>query len=131
MLDIAYANFQKKISELRKHIEYQIDVFKLLKNLADATDETTIGIRRQILENFSGEKVFHYTSNVIFLYGAFEHFIEEICKEYVSCLSIVIKDFNQLEPKIVDDYFIKWSQLPSKLNYSKFSHLNLNLFQIN
>lgn len=131
MLDIAFANFQNKISELNTHIEYQKDVVRLIKKLAGATDEATLELRHHIIASLQNEKVFLYTSNVIFLYGAFEHFIEEICKEYVSYLSIVIKDFDKLEPKIVDDYFSKWSLLPSKLSYSKFSHLNLNFLIAN
>jgi len=123
-MNFALNNLKIKIDGIKKHLIYAENLQKVLlltKNgAANELKEPSDYLRN---ENTS-ERTFNYRSNIISLYGAFEHFIEEITKEYVDELLKHTQHFSQLNEKIQKNYFTKWKSLSEKLSWSKYAHLD-------
>lgn len=87
------------------------------------------------LNNFESEYFEEYKKNrtntrsltnvliIIFLYGNFETFIENIIREYISNLKKICKSYDELNSKIRSDYIHYWKSLHGKLAFDKFSHI--------
>lgn len=76
----------------------------------------------KIVSSYTDAKVFDYCSNIISLYGILEHFVENLCKEYLEKLSESGED-NRVDS---EDYFKRITRLSEKLTYPKYNHLQLS-----
>lgn len=76
-------------------------------------------------EYYSGfhRKPFDYKVIIISLYGAFEHFIEELTQNYISYLNKRIPSYSQLPEKIRNNHFDLSAELIGNLKYPKYQNL--------
>lgn len=68
--------FEKQIKSINTHLKIIEQYNKILKNYRNNDVDF-------IINNITEERVFTYRSNIISLYGAFEHFLESVIKEYI------------------------------------------------
>ena len=96
------------------------NILRLTKSSSDKDIQTSSDYLR---DKNTPEKAFNYRSNIISLYGAFEHFVEELEKEYMGELLSISNSFSGLNDCIKSVYLSKWKDLSSRLSYAKFSHI--------
>lgn len=130
MMSIAEKEFLCQIDALLLHIEVIRREDKLCLNKSIVDNDL-----KYIRDSLTNERLFRYRSNLISLYGFFEHFIEETVREYMSELRNLYVCYSQLPDIIKNKYFDNWRSLSTKLHYSKFSFytpssLADNLYQI-
>ena len=118
MMVNAITLLRDRLNNLKSHLE----VLKRIDNISKRTQIENEDIQ-YVRSQQTNEKIFNYRSNIISLYGAFEAFIEDIFKEYVNNLHIIIPQYDSLPSNIKDNYFTNTAKLHSRLNYSKFSHI--------
>ncbi len=116
-MNVSIYEFIKQINQIRQHLEVFERYDDILKNLQNADADF-------IKSNMTQEKVFLYRSNIISLYGAFEHFIESVIQEYIKSAQKYIASFNHWGEKITKNYFDLWKKLHGSLNYAKFSSIS-------
>ena len=118
MMVNAITLLRERLNNLKSHLEVSKRIDNISKHL-QTENEDLLYVRSQQ----TNEKIFNYRANIISLYGAFEAFIEDIFKEYVSNLHIIIPKYDSLPSNIKDNYFSNTAKLHSRLSYSKFSHI--------
>lgn len=124
-MNSSWKSFEKQIDEIKAHIKTLEDSQALIKEaktvaaLPAAVTEplNRIDARRNL------EKTYEYRANVVSLYGAFEHFVEELIKEYVGELSKKCCHFQDLDDKIRKEYVEKWKSLHTnvKKGHTKYT----------
>lgn len=110
-----------KFSEQIRQIKCHLEVFEKYEELIKIYDNEDVNF---IKANRTQEKLFFYRSNIISLYGAFERFIEDVIREYISSVQDYIISFNEWGEKIANGYFGLWKELHKKLAYPKFASIN-------
>lgn len=116
---IAYETFKNEINDVRIHLEITTKIENIVRS-----KEYNIPNIEEIRSQLTKRKIFNYRANIISLYGAFEYFIEEIFKEYITDLKSILPKFNALDESVRKNYFKNIAKLHSRLHYQKFSHLN-------
>ncbi len=111
--------FRKQIENIKTHLHVLEKYELIIKNMS--SEEANF-----IKRNSTQEKQFAYRSNIISLYGAFEHFIENIIIEYIESIQEHIASFNEWGPEITEKYIDLWKKLHGKLKYPKYSSIKLN-----
>lgn len=127
MLAVSLLAFKKQINAISSHIGTAnniIELLSLLNNNGNELSQEIMKKREEILNSLTNEKVFNYRANIISLYGHFEHFIEEIVKEYVKELNSVCITFQDYHPDIKKSYFDNWKILSERLEWPKFNYLD-------
>ncbi len=131
MISDSFDLFSAEVHFILKHIE----IIKLqeehvreldLKTNADKTgkEKAFLGVYNTYRTK---EKQMNYTSNVIFLYGIFEQFVESSIKEYIEELCSFVPRYDDLDDVIKNNYLNLWTQFLPKLGWAKFSGLNHNI----
>lgn len=96
----------------------------LAKELSKASAVDKTEIAKHFLDSFFKyriqEKQMNYSSNVIFLYGVFEQFIESSIREYIEEVSSLITRFDEHDEVIQKRYFELWMGMQSKLEWEKY-----------
>lgn len=112
-MNSSWKSFEKQINEIRVHIKTLEDSQTLIneaKAVAALPATVTAPLKRvDARRNF--EKTYEYRANIVSLYGAFEHFVEELIKEYIAELSKICGRFQDLDDKIRKEYVEKWKSL--------------------
>lgn len=125
MLNDSLAQFVTNTEQLRKHIEYQKAIFKMLKASRFSSDESIKSLAKDCIDfETTAEKQFSYAASIVSLYGYFENFVESLCKEFVEELCSQTSHFSEYSNKIKKNYFPLWRSLCGKTSYAKFSHLS-------
>lgn len=112
----AIIEFKKQIEKIKTHLAVLDKCDQIIKK---QDDEDAIFIKSHINQ----EKEFRYRSNIISLYGAFEHFIESIITEYIKSIQEYTASFKEWNGKITNNYFELWKKLHSKLSYPKYNFI--------
>ena len=108
-----------RLDSINNHLEVLKRIDVILKQHKIIIDEDIKYIQSQQTK----EKIFNYRANIISLYGALEFFIEEVFKEYIENLRVIIPKYTSLNTKIKGSYFSNVAKLHEKINYAKFSHI--------
>lgn len=108
--------FKSQIDLIRTHL----DVNKRYGHIISLNNNDDANF---IKRNSTNEKIFTYRSNIISLYGAFEHFIENIIVEYIVSIQKCMRSFDDWEEPVRNKYFELWKRLHGKLSYVKFSSI--------
>lgn len=116
-MNVSIYEFTEQINQIKQHLEVFEKYDVILKNQQNADTDF-------IKSNMTQEKVFLYRSNIISLYGAFEHFIESIIQEYIKSAQKYITSFNKWGNQITKNYFDLWKKLHGNLNFPKFNSIN-------
>ena len=112
-MNSSWKSFEKQIDEIKDHIKTLEDSQTLIneaKSVEALPVEVTIPLNR-IDSRRNLEKTYEYRANVVSLYGAFEHFVEELIKEYVGELSAKCNRFQDLDDRIRKEYVERWKSL--------------------
>lgn len=122
MLYSAIGEFRSSIYKLKQHLicidnERKILNYLLQKEMPENISEYI----KQIKTSISDERIYNYNANVISLYGYLERYIENVIKEYISCLSQIEKDFKKLPDQIQKSYFDMIKSFHGKLSYPKYN----------
>lgn len=72
--------------------------------------------------SFRLKRVFDYNSTIIFLYGAFEQYIENLIKSYLKFLNKIIHNYNNLPDKILKTHFHFSADLIKNLDLPKYQN---------
>lgn len=96
-MNIAIDEFEKQIEKIKLHLDILEKYDQIIRNQHSQ-------IATYIKNNISDEKVFNYRSNIISLYGAFEHFIESVIQEYIEKAQKFITSFDGWGDKITKNY---------------------------
>lgn len=111
--------FEKQIKSINTHLKIIEQYNKILKNYRNNDVDF-------IINNITEERVFTYRSNIISLYGAFEHFLESVIREYIQSVHIYLESFNDWGEKVTNNYIDLWKKLHGKLSYPKFNTITSN-----
>lgn len=117
MMVNAITLLHERLDSITTHIEVLKRIEVITKQQIENDDIKYIQSKQ------TDEKIFNYRANIISLYGAFEFYVEEVFKEYIECLKGIIPQYDSLDDKIKNNYFINVAKLHSKLQYAKFSHI--------
>lgn len=112
--------FNNQTERIKTHLEVLDKFNQLIRNQSNADVDF-------IKANSTHEKEFTYRSNIISLYGAFEHFIESVIIEYIQSVQEHIASFEEWGEKITKNYFELWKKLHGKLSYQKYSSISENM----
>ena len=93
--------FNNQTERIKTHLEV-LDKFNQLIRTQNNADVDFIKA------NSTHEKEFTYRSNIISLYGAFEHFVESVIIEYIQSVQEHIASFEEWGEKITRNYFELW-----------------------
>lgn len=106
------------------HIEVSKLQSNLSKELSKETQENKTELQKQFLEKYfkfsTQEKQMAYSSNVIFLYGVFEQFVESSIREYIEEVCSIVTCFDDHDDIIHKKYFELWVDFQKKLDWEKF-----------
>lgn len=131
----------RSLNNLRTQIQSNDDhliVLEYVSRKLTLYDYTVKGSIQRLYSNNANEKLFKYTSNVISLYGALEHFVEGLIEEYVEKLNVFVSSSSNLPQNVINKYLdrcieiIKKAESPGKLKDLKklkileSAHLTLN-----
>lgn len=94
---------------------------------------------KNILARRNQEKEYEFKANIVSLYGAFEHFVENLIREYLLELSNLCSSFSDMGTVIQNKYVEKWKVLHTsfKRGHTKYAVteqqliMNLNNTMIN
>lgn len=120
----AFNIFKQSIDEIKNHLEFDENYKTLLKNVNTQGNTVVDEASAFLKANYSKEKIFDYRANIISLYGAFEQFIEEVIRDYITELSTLVSTFQELNSSITSSYLGRWKDLSGKLTWAKFSHIS-------
>ena len=118
-MNSSITEFKEQIKHIETHLNVLEKYEQIIKKLSDEDADF-------IKSNSTQEKQFSYRSNIISLYGAFEHFIENIIIEYIGSIQKLISSFDEWAPAITGNYFDLWKKLHGKLKYPKYSFISEN-----
>ena len=125
----SFASFLKNTDSLKKHLQFQADVRHIIefsnKSVSPLPEDLTDSVKDLSL-NSTNERLFNYKANIISLYGALEHYVEELIREYIDRIRQFYKQFSVLDEKIQKDYFEKWKSLHTsiKRGHTKYGTLD-------
>lgn len=127
MISNSFTLFSSDVHFIFNHIEVSKLQSKLSKELSKATPDNKTEIEKQFLEKYftfsTQEKQMTYSSNVIFLYGIFEQFVESSIREYIEAVCSLLTCFDDHDETIRKKYFELWMGMQSKLEWEKYTGL--------
>ena len=109
MMVNAITLLHERLDSITTHIEVLKKIEVITKQQIENDDIKYIQSKQ------TDEKIFNYRANIISLYGAFEFYVEEVFKEYIECLKGIIPQYDSLDDKIKNNYFIKVAKLHSNI----------------
>lgn len=110
-----------KLESLKKLIDYYELENKLLGAFDEKEDNIILINLSNCLKDFRLDKLsFNYNSIIISLYGFLEQYLEEIVKDYIENLNLIITKFDLLPEKISKNHFNLSLNLISKVESSKY-----------
>lgn len=120
---IKYSNFLiDHIDLLEKHENLVKSIIH--KNQQDRTPSEQEYLSR-FIPNKRNEKNMLYISNIIFLYGILEKFVESAIMEYINEKNAILLKFSEQTDTFQQTYLERWMKLYGKFSHEKFSHLDL------
>lgn len=136
MINNSFELFKSEVDFILNHIEVISIQAGLIKDLHRKANEDKNPIEKRFLELYSlyhsKEKQMLYSSNVVFLYGIFEQFVESSIREYIEEVCSIVQEFDDHDEAIKKNYFDLIINLRSKLDWGgKFVGLNEELLAMN
>lgn len=124
MNDESLELFINDINDIREYIKY----INLVNDIGNrASDDEAINKFKTHLHSFRvSKKIFEYKSITISLYGILEKHVGLWVKEFTSCLTKIVSDYNDLPEKLRENHFnfsVKLLSLISERNFSKYENI--------
>lgn len=124
-MEYALNKFKNRIAFVQKQFHFQklANDLRAIIRTKDLSEEESDKLD-YLLSNRTDEKVYHYTANIISLYGAMESFVEAIADEYLKNLSLLFPSYVDLKKATsLDDYMTSGISLLQHAEGRKFKSL--------
>jgi hypothetical protein len=120
-------NFNTELSQTREYIKH-IELINELNIIRpnELGYEKLIKLLEHQKSFYQDKRAFEYKAIIISLYGILEKHIEIFVKEYLTSLSKIITNYNDLNDIIINNHFTFSLDLLKKIEWPKFDHLEKN-----
>lgn len=124
MDSILLTNFNTELLQIREYIKH-IEIVNSLSSIKnpELSHYKLIPLIDQNKNFYKDKRAFEYKAIIISLYGILEKHIEVFIKEYLTYLTKIFSNYNDLNKTIINNHFNLSLNLIKKTDYSKFSHL--------
>ncbi len=108
------SEFENEMDLLKYYIEFQNKSYKSQARIEKSSSKS-------LLDKLTISKIkqFDFNSHIISIYGAYEHFIEQLLVTYLEKICAVITNFNSLPEEIQKNNLAKNIEIIKQLDYRK------------
>lgn len=108
------SEFQNEMDLLKNYIDFQNRSYKNQSKIEKTNPNS-------VLKSLTISKIkqFDFNSHIISIYGAYEHFVEQIFMKYLSEICSIIKDYDLLPEEIQKNNLNKTLEIIKQLDYRK------------
>lgn len=128
MIGNSFNAFSEDTHYIFHHLDLSRKQEELAKAIGHKSPEDKTEKEKQFITGYynlrTPEKQMNYGSNVIFLYGIFEQFVESSIREYIEEICSFMTEYKEHDDVIKKKYFELWISIQSKLDWEKFSNLS-------
>lgn len=113
-MDNILSEFQNEMDLLKYYIDFQNRSYKNQSKIEKTNPNS-------VLKSLTISKIkqFDFNSHIISIYGAYEHFVEQIFMKYLSEICSIIKDYDLLPEEIQKNNLNKTLEIIKQLDYRK------------
>lgn len=112
------SEFHKEMDLLKYYIDFQNSSYKNQSKIEKNNPDTVLKIL-----TISKIKQFDFNSHIISIYGAYEHFIEQLIKKYLESICAITISYNLLPEEIQKNNLNKTLEILKQLDYRKNKNL--------
>lgn len=117
-MDKILSEFQTEMDLLKYYIDFQNISYKNQSKIEKANPDTVLNFL-----TISKIKQFDFNSHIISVYGAYEHFIEQLITKYLERICTITTSFNSLPEEIQKNNLNKTLEILKQLDYRKNKNL--------